>query len=808
MEKGKKFDSGKFVRWLSKLGSSNLDLAGEKGSNLGELFNMKLPVPNGFVVTTVAYDYFLKESKIKEKIDSILSQIDIENEEQLDNYVSNIRNLILKAEFPEELKEEILDSYEHLGTDKLEIEKGSALDILNNASEPIFVAVRSSLPFSKIYKTNNLREQDTYLNVKGNESLLVHVKKCFLSLFNVETIKRYLKEKVPIDKIKISVVIQKMIEGEKSGVVYSTNNSNEIFVNALWGLGEGLNVKDIVPDQYVLSKNLEVLDKKINEKGWGVVRDASGSLKKVKLSPERSSYPVLADYEIQRLGDLSEKIEKHFESPQEIEFVIGEDVFIVQTRNLEFGELESDNEEKEIVEEKKEEIKEKVKFEKKIDGKIECVEKITKTKLKLVVDSPHFLEDYKDTGLKKVGFLKIENIIRESGKHPNYFLSGNYVNEYENIIYNGIKPIFENFEEIWMRTSDFKSDDFCELQGSPDDVEKNPSLGLHGIRYGLKYPDILESELRALKRASQGKDVGVLIPGIVSVDELKKVSELLGKINFAPKVGIVVETPAAVQLIKDFTEEGIDRILIETNDLIQNLLCLDLDNEKINYLYDEMHPAFMYQLEYIIRVCKRRGIETSISGKSLLNEDLLKFLVQKEIASICVKPELAKDFSEKIYVFEKEFFSGTDKEPRKYEIEKAKKEDINISKKEDVPKTMDDLKNYEETEKVKEDIEAIENERKEYEENGVLEEEKVAPDEDIKEPSDEEIIEEGTIEEIKEHPDEEFDEEIEEHGLEEDGVDAEDIISDVDEAVNLIEEERKEFEENNSQEKKDDLGIF
>ncbi len=797
MEKVKVTESGKFVKWFSKLNSKDVLEAGEKGANLGELFNMKLPVPNGFVVTTYAYDYFLEKSGIKEKINSFLSQIDVKNNEQLENYISNIKNLILRTEFPEELKEEILDSYEHLGTDKLEIEKGSALDILNNAAEPIFVAVRSSLPFEKIYKTNNLREQDTYLNVKGNDVLLSHVKKCFSSLFNIETVKRFLGGGKSHDELKIAVVIERMIEGEKSGIVHSTNNSGEVFIQAIWGLGEGFNVREITPDQYVLSKDLKILDKKINEKKEGVVRDASGSLKKIQLTPERSIHSVLTDYEIQRLGDLAEKIEGHFDSVQEIEFVISEDIYVVQTRKVDSLEIKNGTSGKEI--ENEEILNEKeILGKKRVDENVGPVQKITKTKLKLVVDSPHFLQDYKETGLKKIGFLKIENIIKESGKHPNYYLRGNYVNEYENVIYEGIKPIIDNFDEVWMRTSDFKSDDFKNLEGAPEKQEKNPSLGLHGIRYGLKNLDILESELRALKRVSSNENVGILIPGIVSVEELKKVSELLGKINFAPKIGIVVETPAAVQLIKEFTEEGIDLILIETNDLIQNLLCIDLENEELDYLYDDNHPALMYQLEYMIRVCKRRGIETTVSGKALLNEGLLKFLIQKEITSVCVKPEFAKSFSEKIHGFEKELFSGTDKEPRKYELEKTKEEYIEEkNEKSDEPKTIEDINNLEESEKLKKDIEFIEDEKKNYEENGVLEEERI----ESLEPEKVEEYGEEEIEEVKEHPEEEFDDKIE-------NFEEEDIVDDVDSALEAIEKEKDEYLGENSEEKKDDLGIF
>ena len=669
------------VKWFSKLGVRNSGLAGEKGAKLGEIRKLKVPVPEGFVITTKAYDFFVNENNLKEKIKSFLSQIDLSNQGQLENYVSKVKEDILKASFPEDLRQEILESYDYLSTDRLDLEEGSALDILNSSAEPIFISVRSSVPFQS-ERTNWLREQDTYLNVKGNEELLKHIKRCFASLFNPNTIRRYLESGEDIKELKIAVVVQKMIQGDKSGVVYSRDGSGNIVVRSIWGLGEGMNLSDINPDKFIVSRDLEILDQKIDKKEFGVVRDAGGNLKKVKLTLERSSFPSLSKSELQRIGDLAEKIEEHFERPQELEFVIDNDIFILQTKDF-GGEI---NVKKTKNEEKVERKEERVVEEKKIKSNIERIEKVTKTKLKLSIQSPNFVEDYKETGLKKVGLFNLENLIFESGKHPDFYLKNNYINQYENLIYGGIKKVVEGFEEVWVSTSDFLSKDFSKLDGAPDVKEDNPLMGLHGIRYGLRNLDVLEAELRAFKRADEGRNrIGVLIPGLISIEELQKVRDLMIELDYDPKVGVVLETPASVQLIKDFADSNIQKVLINLDSLVQYLLAIDLSNEQVKGLYDSKHPALMYQLQYVIRVCKRRNLEVSVFGGSLEDESLLDYLVQREISSICVSPDDAKDYSEIIFEIEREAFGGTDKEPRQYEVNKEKEEYL-----EDVPKTMED----------------------------------------------------------------------------------------------------------------------
>ena len=133
-----------FVAWFSKIDKNMFPLVGEKGANLGELFLHKFPVPNGFVVTSEAYVSFLKSSKLYEKIKSILEKLDLKNSELVEEAAKKIKTLIKNSEFPEDLKEEIIDSYAVLGSNKIEIERGSARDILNRAYEPTFVSIRSS----------------------------------------------------------------------------------------------------------------------------------------------------------------------------------------------------------------------------------------------------------------------------------------------------------------------------------------------------------------------------------------------------------------------------------------------------------------------------------------------------------------------------------------------------------------------------------------------------------------------------------------------------------------------------------------
>ncbi|MBT4376516.1 phosphoenolpyruvate synthase [archaeon] len=915
-----------FVKWFSELGKDSGNVAGGKGANLGEMYNNKIPVPNGFVVTAQAYDYFIEEAQLKDKIKSLLDTIDYENSAELDRITTQIRKIILDSEFPEDIKEEILDSYEHLGTSKVEIERGSAMDILNSAAEPVFVAVRSSATTEDLADASFAGQQDTYVNIKGNEELLKHVKKCFASLFTARATYYRNKKGFVHEKSSLAVVVQKMVHSEKSGVIFSKDpnyGGDDVIIEAVWGLGEGIVSGRITPDHYVISRELEILDKKVEEKKIAIVRDSSGKTGIIKLQESKSKYQVLKDYEIKRLADLAIKIETHYEKPQDLEFAIeGEDIFIVQTRPITTLEKKIERQDTKIEGEvllsgqaaspgvasgivrvvhdlaELSKIKEGdilvtgmtnpdmvVSMQKSaaiitdeggltahaaivsremgipcvvgtrtatenlkdgdlvtVDGyggkiyrgktaetekkEIALVNADTKTKIKVIVDLPSFAERASKTGLKQVGLTRIEGIIAESGKHPNYFLQKGDIKPYEEIIFKGISEITNYFDEVWVRTSDIRTDEFHNLEGAPEEIEANPMLGMHGIRFSLKNPAILKAELNALKRISdKGKTVGILMPQVILLEELQGVKKVLAEIGFDKcKVGIMIETPAAVQLIKDFCEDGIDFISFGTNDLTQYILAVDRGNEEVQNLFDEMHPAVLYQLGYVIRVCKRYNVETSICGQSGSRKEMVKFLVENGIDSISVNADVAKDISDYVSELEGNKIKGTDKEPRQYEVKKAelqRKEEVSLESQdekeelvtEEVTKdepvfseeALED--SVEDKEQVEEDIEAIEEEKEEFENQ---EENPVTPSDTVEEP---EVVEETPVEETPIEEPEDGREEVEGE------IPGESDLVKGDEAVEAIEEEKKEYLEEHSENveefgekdevgEKDPLGIF
>ena len=741
-----------FIKWFSELDKKSVSISGGKGANLAEIYNLKIPVPPGFVVTAHSYDYFIEKSKIKEKINEILKNIDYKNVKQLDESTKEIRDLIVNSEIPKEIEEEIIDAYENLSA---EVPKDqSAHDIIKKKSfKPIFVAVRSSATAEDLEDASFAGQQETFLNVKGNSELLESVKKCFASLFTSRATYYRQEKKFKHEGVKLAVIVQKMVNSEKSGVIFSKDPSyqnDNIIIEAVFGLGEGIVSGKITPDRYKISRELKILNKEILDKKIAIIRDSDGKQIQIKLKEDKSKSQVLKDYELKKLSELALKLEGHYKKAQDIEFAIEEnEIYIVQTRAITTI--------KNRVEGKKELKGEvileglaaspgissgKIKIVKSMEdlhqvnqgevlvtkmtnpdmvvtmqkssaivtdeggitshaaivsremgipavvgtreatlklkdgeiitvngftgkiykGKIsETIKKEvfpvtaeTKTKIKVTIDLPKFAERAAKTKLKEVGLLRIEGIIAESGKHPGYFLKQKKLQEYEEIIFQGVKEISKHFDSLWVRTSDVRSDEFHNLKGAPEEIETNPMLGMHGIRYGLKNPEILKAEIKALKKISQnGKKIGLMLPQIISLDEIKKVKEILNELNFDDvKLGIMVETPASVQIINKICQEGIDFISFGTNDLTQYTLAIDRGNEQVQELYNEMNPAILSQLEYVIRICKRNNVETSICGQAANKKEMVEFLVGKKIDSLSLTPGAAKEISD--YVSELE----------------------------------------------------------------------------------------------------------------------------------------------------------
>ena len=274
----------------------------------------------------------------------------------------------------------------------------------------------------------------------------------------------------------------------------------------------------------------------------------------------------------------------------------------------------------------------------------------TKTKIKVMVDLPQFAERAAKTNADGIGLVRLEGLIATSGKHPMAYEKENKLDEYKNMLKEGLGKIAETFigKPIWVRSSDIRSDEYSNLEGAPKEIEKNPMLGDHGIRFSLKHPEIFKAELQAIHElANKGHKFGVMFPQIISLDEIKQARKIFNelKINNV-EFGVMVETPAAAIIIKDICKEGIDFISFGTNDLTQYTLAIDRGNEDVQYIYDEMNWAVLKQISRVIRECKAQGVKTSICGQAGSKKEMVEFLVKQGIDSISVNADIAKEISE------------------------------------------------------------------------------------------------------------------------------------------------------------------
>src|SRR3972149_2216716 len=311
-----------FVKWFSELNKTSGNIAGGKGANLAEIYNLHVPVPPGFVVTAQAYNYFIEHAGLNDKISILLGKIDYENTKKLDEITKEIRELIIDAKMPEEMQEEILDAYESLGIAKSP-EKATADHLLKKTRENISVAVRSSATTEDLAEASFAGQQETFLNIMGAENLLVGIKKCFASLFTPRATYYRNKKGFKHEAASLAFVVQKMVDSDKSGVVFTkdpSQNREDVIIEAVFGLGEGIVSGQITPDRYIVSKKMEIIEKEVKEKKIAIVKNPEGGHEKINLKPEVSKKQVLKDHEVTRLAEIALKLETHYKKPQDIEF--------------------------------------------------------------------------------------------------------------------------------------------------------------------------------------------------------------------------------------------------------------------------------------------------------------------------------------------------------------------------------------------------------------------------------------------------------------------------------------------------------
>lgn len=333
----------RFIAWFSELTIDDIPIAGGKGASLGEMFRADLPVPNGFAVTAQTYEYVIEKTGIADQIYDLLDDLDVEDTQKLQEAARKVQDLILKVEMPSDVKSKILEAYDMMDGNFEDLKHISreALEIFRSGKELPYVAVRSSATAEDLPEASFAGQQETFLNIKGNANLLKSVQKCWASLYTARAIYYRIKNNFPHDKVLISVLVQKQVMAQKSGVMFSVNplnnNEDEVMIEAGYGLGEAVVSGSISPDQYIAEKSpFKIKTKTINKQDWMFALDVSlGATVRRSIPEANRNLQKISDFEIKQLVELAKKIEDHYLKPQDIEFAIeGMKVFIVQSRPI------------------------------------------------------------------------------------------------------------------------------------------------------------------------------------------------------------------------------------------------------------------------------------------------------------------------------------------------------------------------------------------------------------------------------------------------------------------------------------------
>jgi len=323
-----------YIKWFDEITKDSGPIAGGKGANLGEMANLRLPVPPGFVVTTRAFDKFIEFNQVKEKIQQLIEGCDVDDTEQLMQTSKNIKQLILGGEYPQAIKYEITQSYNKVSLSR-DIELPAIIPLLSAGREYAIVAVRSSATAEDLPTASFAGQQASFLNVKGITDLIENVKECWASLYEPRAI--FYRAKHDVKRTSIAVIIQRMIASEKSGVMFTINPSTgeeNIVIESTWGLGETLVQGEVEPDNYIISKTGEILEKTIGVKTKMRVRDmASDKTIEIAVPRDRINQQVLTDNEILKIANYGLILEEHYQKPQDVEFAIEKNrIYLVQTR--------------------------------------------------------------------------------------------------------------------------------------------------------------------------------------------------------------------------------------------------------------------------------------------------------------------------------------------------------------------------------------------------------------------------------------------------------------------------------------------
>jgi pyruvate,water dikinase len=310
-----------YILFFDEIDRNDLRLVGGKGANLGEMTKAGFPVPYGFCVTTEGYREFILHNQLTDFISQVIKDA---NPDNISPIGAKIREKIKQSEIPELVAQEIVQA----------IHKSGAR-LFTGA-----YAVRSSATAEDMAFASFAGQQDTYLNIRGEKSLLDSIRNCWASLFTDRAILYRIQNKIEHEKVQMSVVVQQMVLPEVSGIMFTADpvsgHRGIISIDAGYGLGEALVSGLVSPDIYKFRKsNRRIEDKIIAEKKLAILPIDGGGTQKLEITGAKSTSQVMPDSQIQSLAELGIAIEKHYGCPQDIEWCLEKGaLYIVQSRPI------------------------------------------------------------------------------------------------------------------------------------------------------------------------------------------------------------------------------------------------------------------------------------------------------------------------------------------------------------------------------------------------------------------------------------------------------------------------------------------
>ncbi len=312
------------VVWLEEVGKEDIAIVGGKGASLGEMIRAELPVPGGFAVTAQAFRRFIDENGISDELFNSL-EVNVDDSDILRGAEKKAKKLIMDAKIPADIEKTIRSKYKEL---------------CKKEGHEVFVAVRSSATAEDLPDASFAGQQDTFLNIKGEQNVIDAVKKCWASLYGGRAIYYRVKQGFDHRKVNLCAVIQMMVDAEKAGVMFSSHPSTGeplAIIEGAWGLGETVVSGSVSPDYYAVDKRTKkIIERKIATKNVMHTKDPkTGKTIDIPVPDDKKNATVLGDDEILKLVEFGEVVEDLYGNPQDVEWAIkNNEIYILQSRPI------------------------------------------------------------------------------------------------------------------------------------------------------------------------------------------------------------------------------------------------------------------------------------------------------------------------------------------------------------------------------------------------------------------------------------------------------------------------------------------